>query len=185
MPKYIDLTLDGDEGAEIFLRTIESRLKLRMQGAIAGAANYGLYWLRIYVPVSTGYTLRHTDATGAHWRPGGSGGGGEWEATVGVKAGSSRHPIYAASGTGVYAGRGIITPRADRAIASVISTGRLRGQFGGSARPALRLSAPGRPTGYRYWIAGQKGQNFLYATYQQVRLYMGARVHTLGPELLT
>jgi hypothetical protein len=183
MTKYIEIELSGDEAFMLFMRTLEAKIKGAQRGVVAGAANYGLYWLRIYVPVSTAYTLRHTDASGAHWRPGGAGGGGEWEAVTGVKAGSSRHPIYAMSGTGIYAGRGIITPRLDRALASVITTSRLRGSFFNRTQPALRLSAPGRPTGYRYWVAGQRGQNFLYATYQQVRLYLNARIHTLGPEL--
>lgn len=182
--EYLEIELDGDDAALLFLRTIETRLKLAVKNFPAGAANYGLYWLRLYVPIGrTGYLIRHTDATGSHWRPGGRGGGGEYEAIVGVKRGDSKHPLYVHGGTGIYAGRGVIT-----------ATGMPRPMFEEMydenfawPKGGKRMRFVGHRDGkvvWTYFTRGQRANPFMYATYQQVKLYFNARIHTLGPELV-
>jgi len=75
-------------------------------------ASFSVHDLRIHVPEFSSYTLRHVDREIVRWVPGGAGGGGEWSTVVGVKSGTSQHPLYAEFGTGIYAtpSRGFIEP---------------------------------------------------------------------------
>jgi len=99
----------------------------------------------------TAYIQRHIGETGISYEPGGAGGGGSYSKTVGVRAGSSMHPLYVHRGTmSIYGsmsagaqqllsrgdelglrgmpmiGRNRIYPRGDRAAASVVETRRKR-----------------------------------------------------------
>src|SRR4051794_18237960 len=49
-------------------------------------------------PYSSGYTLRHIDHTDVNWDAGPE----EYSGTVGIRAGTSYHPVYANRGTGEF-----------------------------------------------------------------------------------
>lgn len=176
MTDYLSVQLEGDRTLELGLTLIQAKARERLRGIVGGWSHYTLYWLRLYVPVDSGYTLRHTDASTPTWRPGGPGGGGEWVSTVGIKTGTSRHPLYRAFGTGLYAGRGLIRPHHPGGFTLVSRNPR---------RGVLTFQKRGEQRRFRYWVRGQRGRNFLYAAYQQARIYANARVHTLGREILS
>lgn len=150
-----------DEIDRVFAR-IEERSKAKSLEVLEGMATYSLFWLRLYIPVREGYILRHTDKSERRWRPGGAGGGGEYEMVVGVKRGDSRHPLYVDQGTGIY---------------------------GGFHRPITGKPGPmvfySRGRWWRLWeVRGQRPQHFLYRAYNQARLYAIGRIHEIGRELV-
>lgn len=174
--RFVSVEFENDREIILRLDTAEKRLSGVSRRIISGAATYGLYWLRLYVPRGeSGYILQHTDASHAEFRPGGPGGGGFWQSVVGVKRGRSRHPLYVSQGTGIYAGRGLIRPR-HGGFALVSGSGK-RGNV-------LTFKKRGEPRRFVAFVSGQQANHFLYMTYVQVRLYAQARVFTLGPELL-
>lgn len=185
MTEFISYTIENDEEVEAKLTLAEQRLRRSLRGMIAGVANYGVYWMRLYVPKGeTRRILQATDASSATWRPGGAGGGGQWEAVVGVKR-TAPHAAFVASGTGIYAGRGLIRPRhggGPGGFAFISTTGFGSGK--GRRNNVLTFQKKGEPRRFVAFVTGQRAQHFLYLTFQQIRLYANARVFTLGPELL-
>jgi hypothetical protein len=160
--EFITVEVEGEDKINFLLERAEQRLHSRIRGVLEGMGSHAVYWLRIYMHVQSGYTLRHTDHTSARWRPGGAGGAGEWEVVSGVKRGTSRHPLYANQGTGLYVGRGLIRP---------------------SRSKVLTFQKRGEPRRFKRYVRGQEANPFLYLAFQQVRLYANARIHTLGSEL--
>jgi hypothetical protein len=151
-----------DEIDRVFAR-IESRSKAKALELLEGMATYSLFWLRIYAPEREGYILRHIDKSSRRWRPGGAGGGGEYEIVTGVKRGDSQHPLYVDQGTGIYGG--FHRP--------ITSTGN---------HPMVFFS---RGRWWRLWqTKGQRPQHFLYRAFVQTRLYATGRIHQLGRELV-
>lgn len=179
MTEFISYHFENDEEIEAKLTEIELRLRRSLRGMIAGAANYGVYWLRLYVPRGqTRRLLQSTDASSATWLPGGAGGGGQWQSVVGVKR-TAPHAAFVAGGTGIYAGRGLIRPRhgaAPGGFTWVSGSGRRNN--------VLTFVKKDEPRRFVAFVTGQRPQHFLYLTFQQIRLYAQARVFTLGPELL-
>src|SRR4051794_46914 len=115
MPNQITIDVE-DERLLVELEEFHRNVKAKVVGVLAGGANYAAHWLRVYVHIQSGYTLKHVDAdTTPHWHPGGRTaglpGGGEWEAVAGIRRGLSSHPLYANFGTGIYVGRGVITAK--------------------------------------------------------------------------
>lgn len=150
-----------DEIDRVFAR-IEERSKRKTLDLLSGMSDYTLTWLRLYVPEREGYILRHTDKSAVKWRPGGPGGGGQYEVVVGVKRGESKHPLYVDQGTGIYGG----FHRPIRAI---------------GGHPMVFFS---RGRWWRLWeVKGQRPQLFLYRAFMQAKLYAGARFIGLGREL--
>lgn len=144
----------------------------QLKNLIDNVADFGLHALEGNVPSYSTYTLRHTDRSDIRWNPGGAGGGGEYEVIVGIKAGTSKHPIYVKSGTGIYGFKripyGALKPRTSA---------------GGTVSPGLMFFYSQR---YGHVISvrsvkGQKPQDFLYTTYREMQVYTGARL-LLGAE---
>lgn len=107
------------------------------RGVIDNSATFGVNRLHAGVPQKTTYLLRHVDREAVRWMPGGPDGGGEWGTIVGIKAGTSLHPLYAEQGTGLYAtpSRGYIQPTTrdnmtffSQLYGHVIKVKRIRGQ---------------------------------------------------------
>lgn len=178
---HITISIEGEEKILVALETAQRRSRERLRGLVAGAANYASHWLRIYAPVYTGYTLRHIDQTSARWVPGGAGGSGSWEAVAGVKRGTSKHPLYAALGTGIYVGRGVITAKGEKRP-SLSELEQPDFEWNGVGR-LLTFQKRGEPRRWVHWVRGQRPKPFLYQTYQQTRLYLHARTLTFGREL--
>ena len=111
------------------------------------------------VPTYTSYTLRHVDRTSVNWKPGGAGGGGEYESTVGIKRGTSKHPIYANQGTGIYG------PYSKKPYEAGNPTGRMW----------FYSQKYGRVIGVES-VRGQRAQHFLYITFRELQAFAAARV---------
>jgi hypothetical protein len=145
------------------------------------------------------YLLRHVDASPVRYQAGGRSseniaGGGEYVAIVGIKQGSSFHPLYVHRGTGIYdvrpgSLRQPIRPRADRAYqVYIIAPGPRQGmkrRAGHGRRAAITFQKRGEPRKFRRWVRGQRPQPFMYYTFNQARLYAGARLLTLGNQITT
>lgn len=125
----------------------------RMKDLLDDTANVATFWMHIYAPTGeTAYIQSHIARTRLYWHPGGSGGGGSWEVTAGVREGSSRHPLWVEAGTGIYGDhRRPITPR---------------------TKSAMVFSTPGRAGRvYAERTRGQRAQPYVKAAYNQAKVY--------------
>jgi hypothetical protein len=174
--KFIEIEVQGEEKILLALNRAEESFHGVARDHVTDMSQFVTAWLAATVPTYDRYIMRHISREPATWLPGGAGGGGEWVAVAGIKAGTSRHPLYAEFGTGIYAGRGLIRARYDRARATVIETGlsRLSRRRGG----VLTFQKHGEPRRFRYWVRGQKGQHYFYETWRTLNVYANARVMT-------
>lgn len=188
MPDQFTVTIEDDK-LLVELDEFGRNVKMRVVGVLAGGAHYAAHWLRVYVHVQSGYTIRHIDAdTSPRWHPGGRTGGipggGEWEAVAGIRRGLSQHPLYANFGTGIYVNNGVITaegvPRftIEEAEQAFLGKNRPGGYFGG--HKLMNLQKRGEKRKAIPYQKGQQAQNFLYAAMRQTQVYLGARIMTLG-----
>lgn len=154
-----ELAIEIDEsGAIRWLDRQAARQRLRIRDTIDDIADVGVATLYLRVPELSSYLARHVDREPVKWFPGGTGGGGEYRAVVGIKRGTSRHPLYAEFGTGIYAqpSRGYITAKAGNFLSfySYIYGRRIR----------VRR------------VRGQRAQRYFYATWRDMNVYARARV---------
>ena len=119
-------------------------------------AKDGVTFLAKNVPNYKGYTLEHIGRTDV-----GRTATGEHEATVGIKAGTSYHPVYANRGTGIF---GPFIKQPYRA-------------FNPSGRMWFFSERYGRVIGVRS-VKGQRAQHFLYTTYRELQVFAQARLMT-------
>jgi hypothetical protein len=129
----------------------------RIRSLLDEISKAGMNIIRANTPIYSSYTLRHVDRTAVTWSPGGEGGGGSYQQTVGIKSGTSRHPLYAEFGTGLYGAVGwYIVP--------------LRAQYmtfyGSRARRILHKKS----------VKGQKPQHYFYQSWHELLVYAQARV---------
>src|SRR5687767_798907 len=80
----------------------EKRWRNQAKHLVEDIGTFGLRTLKSRAPNFTSYTVHHADKSSAKFKPGGLGGGGEYEVIVGIKSGTSSHPLYAEQGTGLY-----------------------------------------------------------------------------------
>lgn len=169
MTDFLSIEFENEEEIQFNIERIFDAARRKTRDIIGDAANIGAYWLRIYVPIFQGYTWREISSSGPSWRPGGAGGGGEWQAVAGVKRGTSKHPLYAAQGTGLYA----VDP--SKTVYGAGNQIRAR-TYGKKMRIERGVTPPG--VIWRKYVRGQRPQPFLYMAFQQTRLYVNARVHS-------
>jgi hypothetical protein len=131
----------------------------RAKDLLEALAGDGAKLLEENVPTYTSYTLRHVDRSSVEWHPGGLGGGGEYEATVGIKRGTSYHPVYANQGTGIYG------PYISQPYEAGNPTGRMW----------FYSQRYGRVIGVES-VKGQRAQRFLYITFRELQAFASARV---------
>jgi hypothetical protein len=165
--KYIDIHVEGEEKIQAALRMQGARQEANLREMVDELADVASLALIMNVPRRNDYIIEHIDRAGATWMPGGSGGGGEYKAIVGIKEGSSRHPIYVEFGTGIYAGRGLIWPT------------RGPGVLTGKHAPVMRFEKRGESGGkgiFRYWTRGQRGQHYFYLTWRVLNAVAEARI---------
>jgi hypothetical protein len=165
MTDFIEFEVDEDEVMR-GLTIQEVWAKHVLRDFIDDLADKGIEVLRMHAPkpglnhpYSEGYTQEHIDRTGISWHPGGAGGGGTYQVILGVKAGTSYHPVYANLGTGVYS----YTRDYIRSI-----SGKLMWFYG--TKIGLRIAA--------YEVAGQRPQRFLYETWRDLALFAEMRLLT-------
>lgn len=163
--EHLSIEIEKEHEVIRYLDAVHDRAKRWARGLVAGMANYTLYWIEFYAPEGeTRYLLRHADATGVRFHPGGAGGGGEYVAVAGVKRGDSNHPLYVDQGTGIYSYTGqVIMPRRSRVMA---------------------FEKGGEETVFTRHVKGQKPQHYMYRSYLQTKLYAQARIMSFGHEVL-
>lgn len=164
--KFIEISVEGEDKTILALERMQRENERLARDLIEDLSEAGAVWLISFVPQYNGYILRHIDRAGPTWMPGGPGGGGEWKAIVGIKEGSSRHPLYAEFGTGLYAGRGLIFASGVKGL-----TGR--------NQSVMRFEKRGEGGGkglYRYWIKGQRGQHYFNLTWRVLQAHAATRV---------
>jgi hypothetical protein len=157
--KYIWFEVEGEDEAILHLEIANELLRKRSKDFLEELSKDGMAFLYANVPDYTSYTQRHVDRSDVHWKPGGAGGGGEYESVVGVKRGTSDHPLYANRGTGVY-GPFIKAPYHASNV-----TGKMW----------FYSEKYGRVIGVRE-VRGQRAQHFLYTTFRELQVWAEARL---------
>lgn len=159
--RFIEIIFDDEEEIIMKIEREGERQRKRVKALLDNLAEIGVLIVRGNVPVYSTYTLRHVDKTAVRWHPGGAGGGGQWEATVGIKAGTSMHPLYAEGGTGIYG-------RFRRVIRPLSAT--YMYFYGTQAGRLLR----------RKTVKGQRGQRYFLESWREMKLYSMQAVRTEG-----
>lgn len=172
MAKEIEITYEGLERILFAIDRVGDRGSRVLRNYLERVGSNAEYWMKFYAPhgessFAGGRGLHSRIKAGnSRWRPGGLGGGGEWEVTAGVQqTGGGRYPIYVNSGTGLY------RPNAPALIRA--KPGRV-----------MTFQKRGEPRRFVKWTRGQRAQPFLYLSWQQVLLYSRATTHRVGVELL-
>jgi hypothetical protein len=155
MADFIEVSTNEDEVLREFDSYI-SRHRFRSRELMDDLADTGVQLLRIKAPEYSSYLQRHIDREAVHQTVGAS--GTELETVVGVKRGTSEHPYYVNFGTGLYAtpSRGYITAK--------------QGEY-----LVFRSDIYGRVIRTKR-VKGQRAQNFLYQTWQDLNFYAKARI---------
>lgn len=196
--KNIEIHWENEEVFEALLDEMERASRRKARGLVEDLELRTKLMLMLNVPKGdTLYIVRHVDSSGVSYQPGGRGegnipGGGEYVAVVGVKHGSSLHPLYVNRGTGIYGPHGLpIRPKRDRAISVYIiapdapRSRRQRLRTDGQAKKAaMSFQKRGEPRKFRRLVLGQPGQPFLYMTWREAQLYASRRLLTLGGEIV-
>jgi hypothetical protein len=186
MARYVEISSNGKQIIGR-LYVVEHRAHRNLIDMADDTAHEATVWLRLYTPKWTGYTLRHIDQTKAHWTPGGAGGGGSWTSIAGIKRGESFHPMYAAMGTGIYVGRGLIVPRSfgsrPNTIQEFEQTRRNIGRNSNARYDRLHYRTRFGAARTALYVRGQNPKPFLYLAYQSTLAYARGRVATFGRDL--
>lgn len=144
----------------------------------------------------SGYIHEHIGRSGVIYRPGGAGGGGTYERIVGVRRGTSRHPLYVHNGTANIYGQqldnmlgdgsqqlggaslqGRIYPRGSAKRFTSISRAGRQGVDAATAwarqqrTPVLTFQKKGEGRRFRQWVTGQRAQPFVYYAFQTAVIY--------------
>ena len=146
--KFIEIGVEGEDEIQVRLKFQEARQAAKLRELVDELADVASLALIMNVPRRSDYIMNHIAREGARWMPGGAGGGGEYKAIVGIKEGTSRHPLYVDQGTGIYAGRGLIW--------ATQGPGYLTGKYA----PVMTFQKQGEPRRFRSWTKGQKGQHY-------------------------
>lgn len=164
MAKFIEIDIEGEDKIQLALKAQGARQEAGLRELVdelSAAAEMTLVGL---APRSSNYILEHIGREGPVWMPGGAGGGGEWKAIVGIKEGTSKHPLYVDQGTGIYAGQGLIW--------ATQGPGYLTGKYA----PVMTFQKEGEPRRFRYWTRGQRGQRYFYMTWRVLNALAHARI---------
>lgn len=132
-------------------------MQVRAKHLLEELAKDGVTFLEKNVPNYTSYTLRHVDRTSVDMSVGAS--GIEYEATVGIKAGTSYHPVYANRGTGIFG------PYIKQPYSAMNPSGRMW----------FYSHIYGRVIAVRS-VKGQRAQHFLYTTFRELQVFAQARM---------
>lgn len=158
--EFIGLDLEGEDELILALERAEAGQKQRVQSLLDNLADFGRFTLIQNSPIFTSYLIHHVGRSLVVWRPGGAGGGGEYEVVFGVKAGSSKHPLYVEFGTGLYGAVGWwIVP--------------LKAQYMVFYSQKLRRKIRTKK------VRGQKPQRYFYTTWREMQIYAAGKVLAL------
>ena len=201
--KDIEIFWENEEGFEKLLDAMELAVRRKGRNLVEDMELRARLKLIANVPKGqTLYIVRHVASSGVHYQAGGRSeggiaGGGEYVAVVGIKAGSSLHPLYVHRGTGIYdtrpgASKLPIRPRADRAYQVFIiapdsvqaNRYRKKRRAGHGHKATMTFQKRGEPRKFRRSVKGQPPQPFLYMTWREMQLYASSRLVTLGGEIV-
>lgn len=153
--------------ADIQTRTIPG-FKRQVMEASNDAARAAWAHAKEHAPVQSGNLRAAIHLDEAVYRPGGAGGGGGWEASVGVDTTLAPQAVWLIEGTGLYGPEHRpIMPSANRASASSRFMTRRGNQYAPRMPRALRLGGGigvltfqkhGEPRRFRPDVAGQRAQ---------------------------
>jgi hypothetical protein len=152
----VSIRVDEDEVMRGFDRQ-QFLAKELLKDLLDNVGRFGYDKLVDYIPRHSDYLWRHADRSSVRWSPGGAGGGGEYEVTVGIKAGTSQHPFYVRGGTGIY--------------------GPNKRPYGAKSggRMWFYSAIYGRVIGIES-VKGQKPNPYLEETYADMRIYLHAQI---------
>jgi len=157
MAKFIEYNVENEEDILLGMKRVEAQSRIATKRLLDNLADFGYHVLQSSVPRHTSYLLRHVARSDVTWRPGGAGGGGSWEAVIGVKRGESKHPLYVEFGTGIYGAVGwFIVP--------------VRAQY--MTFYSTRFHRVINVTHTR----GQRPQRYLYHTWRELLVYARGRM---------
>lgn len=150
--KFIEVEFEDEHDVITGLWREEQHKRRLAKELVEDIGDFGLKMLEYNVPQYSSYLLRHTEKSESTFRPGGEGGGGAYEVIFGIKAGTSRHPIYVEQGTGIYGPRNEVI----------------------KARTASRMvfySTLYNRVISRKTVKGQRPQRYFYETWKEVEVY--------------
>jgi hypothetical protein len=150
--KFIEIEFEDENDVIAGLWREEKEKRRLAKELIEDIGEAGLRFLEFNVPQHSTYLWRHVEKTRTKFRPGGAGGGGEYEVIVGIKSGTSRHPLYVEQGTGIYG------PRHDLIYARI-------------ATRMTWFSTVYNKLISRKSTRGQKPQRYFYETWKEVEVY--------------
>jgi hypothetical protein len=201
--KDIEIHWENVDEFERLLDLMENAARRKARGLLEDLALRAKLRLMLNVPKGeTLYLVRHVASSEVRYQAGGRSegnvpGGGEYVAVVGIKRGSSMHPLYVHRGTGIYdtrpgASKLPIRPRADRAYQVYIiapdsmGAGRFKGKrkVGHNRRATMTFQKRGEARTFRRSVKGQRPNPFLYTTWREMELYASQRMLTLGGEIV-
>lgn len=155
--KFVEMDLEGEDELMLAFERADEKRQRWARRMLDNLADFGVHVLQGNVPVHSTYLLRHVARSTVTWHPGGTGGGGEYGAVMGVKAGSSRHPLYVEFGTGLYGAVGwYIVP--------------LRAQF-----MVFYSSLAGKKIAVSK-TRGQRPQRYFYTMWREMQIYAAGRI---------
>jgi hypothetical protein len=160
--KFIEFIIEDERDILLALKRQEDKKRRMARDLVDDLGKFGLETLKYNAPSDSRYILRHADKSQAKFKPGGLGGGGEYEIIVGIKSGESKHPLYVEFGTGIYG----ITGKYISPITAISMTWFSK-LYGRSISKKT--------------VKGQRPQRYFYETWKEVEVY--ARMQLLGNKL--
>lgn len=159
-----EVIFEDEDNIRRKISTAANTRRRRAKDLIENIGQFGEKILMAQAPRDEGYILRHIGRDPVTFYPGGPGGGGEYRSVFGVKAGTSKHPLYAEFGTGIYGAVGwYITPRTQPFMTF----------YGDRAGRIL----------HKKFVKGQKPQHYFYFTWLEVQFYAGVRALAEGKRI--
>lgn len=152
--RFVSVELENEGELDAKIVAYGERKRRQLRDMVDDIGQFAHSRMAAIVPVRNYYLFRHVDWTGVHSTV--TTDVADFVATVGVKAGESKHPLYVNFGTGIYGAVGwYVTPQVRKYMAWTDKTG-------------MR------------WFAkktrGQRPQHFLYATWTYTQVYAWARI---------
>src|SRR3954451_22574803 len=94
--QHIWIEIEDEDNVILGIDIQHAIMQVRAKHLLEDLAKDGVTFLAKNVPNYKGYTLEHVDRSGIDKT------GTEMSTTVGIKAGTSYHPVYANRGTGIF-----------------------------------------------------------------------------------
>jgi hypothetical protein len=154
--RLIWVEVENEKEALVLIDAYHNVVRDRAADLLEELAKDGVTFLAKNVPNYKGYTLEHVDRSGIDKT------GTEMSTTVGIKAGTSYHPVYANRGTGIF---GPFVKQPYTALPG-----------NASGKMWFFSTRYGRVIGVRS-VKGQSAQHFLYTTFRELQVFALARLN--------